>query len=64
MWPVEVDMNPIPEVLTKFDPFAMVHPKGPMDLLALMREVNRELDNLNGHLRTAYKQCEANRKNK
>jgi hypothetical protein len=57
-------MNPIPEVLTKFDPFAMVHPKGPMDLLALMREVNRELDNLNGHLRTAYKQCEANRKNK
>ena len=46
------------EVLTKFDPYAMVKPKTEEDLLVLLQEASRELDALNEHLRRVTYNCE------
>lgn len=35
------------EVLRKFDPYALVAPKTPADVLAILAECNNELDHLN-----------------
>lgn len=35
------------EVLRKFDPYALVSPKTPEDVLAILEECNKELDHLN-----------------
>ena len=42
------------EVLTKFDPLAMVEPKTRADINALLGEALYELSNINAHLDEAF----------
>lgn len=42
------------EVLTKFDPFAMVAPKNQADINVLLDEALYELANINAHLDEAF----------
>jgi hypothetical protein len=52
------------EVLTKFDPYAMVHPKTPKDYSALLDEAISEADNLKEHLRALTARLEKDQNDK
>lgn len=43
--------------LIKFDLYATAHPKSQDDVLALLREVQSELQNVNNLLDSAFAQC-------
>lgn len=52
----------MPDILQKFDPYAMIKPKSEEDILALLDEAISELDNLSDHLRNVTTICEQNRR--
>lgn len=45
--------------LIKFDMYAMTHPKNAEDVLALLREVKSELQELDGMLDDAFARCKS-----
>lgn len=48
-------------VLSKFDAYAMIHPKTQQDFIALLDEVHAELDNLSLLLAQVTVRCEQNK---
>jgi hypothetical protein len=53
--------TPIPEVLTKFNPFAMIHPRTEEEMLSLLNEANSLLDDLTDHMEAVTKRCESSK---
>lgn len=47
------------DILKTFDPYAMIAPKGPEQILALLDEFTAELQILQGHFDAVAEQCEA-----
>lgn len=50
------------ELFSKFDPYAMIHPKTEDDMCALLDEANSEMDNIGQHLQRLTQDLERNRK--